>query len=68
LWISYHKLVYVEKMLRTVLSKFDYVVATIEESKDIEKTKIEECQGSLEAHELKMLNKNSDKKSDKQAL
>ncbi|XP_047166692.1 uncharacterized protein LOC124835742 [Vigna umbellata] len=30
--------------------------------------KVEELQGSLEAHELKMLNRNADKASDEQAL
>jgi len=58
----------VEKVLRIVSSKFDYVVAAIEECKDIEHLKIEELQGTLEAHELKMVNKIVEKAKEEQAL
>ncbi|XP_019432069.1 PREDICTED: uncharacterized protein LOC109339126 [Lupinus angustifolius] len=44
----------VEKILRTVSPKFDYVVVAIEESRRVENMKIEELQGSLEAHEQRL--------------
>ncbi|XP_019457652.1 PREDICTED: uncharacterized protein LOC109358040 [Lupinus angustifolius] len=44
----------VEKVLRTVTPKFDHVVVAIEESGRIERMKIEELQGSLEAHEQRL--------------
>ncbi|XP_019438978.1 PREDICTED: uncharacterized protein LOC109344682 [Lupinus angustifolius] len=44
----------VEKVLRTVTPKFDHVVVAIEESGRVEKMRIEELQGSLEAHEQRL--------------
>ncbi|XP_019439015.1 PREDICTED: uncharacterized protein LOC109344718 [Lupinus angustifolius] len=41
----------VEKILRTVTPRFDHVVVAIEESGKVERMKVEELQGSLEAHE-----------------
>ncbi|CAL0333188.1 unnamed protein product [Lupinus luteus] len=41
----------VEKVLRTLNSKFNHVVFAIEESKNLEDFKIEELQSSLEAHD-----------------
>ncbi|XP_006604983.1 uncharacterized protein LOC114400439 [Glycine soja] len=41
----------VEKVLRTLSSRFDYVVAAIKESKDFTEMKLDELQCSLEAHE-----------------
>ena len=64
--ITDHKMV--EKVLRTVSSKFDYVVVAIEECKDIGQLKIEELQGTLEAHELKMVNKIAEKAKEEQVV
>ncbi|XP_019431491.1 PREDICTED: uncharacterized protein LOC109338660 [Lupinus angustifolius] len=41
----------VEKVLRTLVPKFDHVVVAIEESKDLDQFKIDELQSYLEAHE-----------------
>jgi len=58
----------VEKVLQTLSTKFYYVVAAIEQCKDIEQMKVEDLQGKLEAYELKMINKNAKKASEEQAL
>lgn len=43
----------VEKILRTLTEKFNYVVVSIEESKDIDSLSIDELQSSLIVHEQK---------------
>lgn len=57
----------VEKILRTLIPKFDHVVVAIEESKNLATLKVEELQGSLEAYEQRMLERQSDRSQD-QAL
>ncbi|XP_019436003.1 PREDICTED: uncharacterized protein LOC109342481 [Lupinus angustifolius] len=40
----------IEKVLRTLTPNFDHIIMAIEESKNLAELKIEELQGSLEAH------------------
>ena len=58
----------VEKILRSVHSRFDHVTVAIEESKDLSTLKLEELQGSLEAHEQRMNERKSVKPSTEQAI
>ncbi|XP_004496821.1 uncharacterized protein [Cicer arietinum] len=44
----------VEKILRSLLPKFDHVMVAIEKSKNLAYMSIQELQGSLEAHEQRM--------------
>ncbi|WJX12170.1 hypothetical protein P8452_02697 [Trifolium repens] len=57
----------VEKVLGTLTSKFEHIVVTIEETKDLSEIKIEDLQSTLEAHELKH-GERSHGKEDEQAL
>ena len=45
----------VEKILRSLIAKFNYVVCVIEESKDIDTLSIDELQSSLVVHEQKIV-------------
>ena len=57
----------VEKIMRTLSLRFDFIVVAIQESKDVKTLKIEELQSSLEAHEL-MVSERSGERSIQQAL
>ena len=51
----------VEKVLRTLTPRFDHIVVALEESKDLDSMKIEELQASLEAHELRLIDRNRER-------
>ncbi|CAI8595324.1 unnamed protein product [Vicia faba] len=51
----------IEKVLRSLTLDFDYIVVTIEESKTLSKMKLEELQVSLEAHEMRLKQRNSER-------
>ena len=57
----------VEKILRSLSQKFDFILVAIQESKDVKTMKVEELQSSLEAHELLVLDRSSER-SVQQAL
>ncbi|KHN42350.1 Retrovirus-related Pol polyprotein from transposon TNT 1-94, partial [Glycine soja] len=54
----------VEKVLRSLTSKFDFIVVAIQEAKDVKAMKIEELQSSLEAHELMVIDRGHNKKKE----
>ena len=53
----------VEKILRTLTNKFNYVVVSIEESKDIDSITIDELQSSLLVHEQKFNRNNGEEQA-----
>ena len=56
-------------MLRSLITIFDYIVVTIEEAKNLSEMKLEELQASLEAHEMRLQQRNSEReKENEQAL
>ncbi|XP_019432576.1 PREDICTED: uncharacterized protein LOC109339571 [Lupinus angustifolius] len=57
----------IEKILRTLTPKFDHIVVAIEESKKIEEMKVQDLQGSLEAHEQRLIERSNERPVD-QAL
>ncbi|XP_073225667.1 uncharacterized protein [Cicer arietinum] len=54
---SLTEVVIVERILRTLTQRYDHIVVAIEESKDLDKMKMEDLQGSLEAHEVRVREK-----------
>lgn len=59
----------IEKIMRSMPQQFDFIVVAIEESRNLEELKIEELQSSLEAHEMRLLDRDRNPiKQDEQAL
>ncbi|WVZ16028.1 hypothetical protein V8G54_013594 [Vigna mungo] len=52
----------VEKILRTLTPQFDHIALTIEETKDLEKMRVEELQNSLEAYEQRLVERRNAEK------
>ncbi|KHN35896.1 hypothetical protein glysoja_038267, partial [Glycine soja] len=50
----------IEKILRLMTSKFNYVVCSIEESKNLDQLSIDELQGSLLVHEHKLIEQDNE--------
>ena len=59
--------VIIEKILRSLTPQFDYIVVSIEHSKNLETMRIEELQSSLEAQELRLSERTSEREAE-QAL
>lgn len=49
----------IEKVLRYLTGSIDYIIVSIEESKNLAKMKVEELQASLEAHEMRLKQRSS---------
>ena len=58
----------IEKVLRTFSPRFDHIVVAIEESKNLEKMSLEELQSSLEAHEIRLQERDGSTRQVNQAL
>src|SRR3954465_3076079 len=53
--------VIIEKILRSITPQFDYIDVSVEHSKDLETMRIEELQSSLEAQELRLTERTSER-------
>lgn len=57
----------IEKILRTLSPFFDHIMVTIEETKDLDNMKMKDLQSTLKAHEMKVVERETEKQ-DEQAL
>ena len=53
----------IEKILRSMTPKFNYVVCSIEESKDLDELSIDKLQGSLLVHEQKIIQEDKEEQT-----
>lgn len=53
----------IDKVLRYLTASFDYIVVSIEESKNLADMKLEELQASLVAHEIRLKKISSERKN-----
>ncbi|XP_073224752.1 uncharacterized protein [Cicer arietinum] len=53
-----NELMIIEKILRTLTPRYDHILVATEESKNLETLKVEDLQGSLESHELRLKERN----------
>ena len=53
----------IEKILQSMMPKFNYVVCSIEESKDLDELSIDELQGSLLVHEQKIIQEDKEEQA-----
>lgn len=51
----------IEKVLRSLIPNIDYIVVSIEESKNLDEMKVVELQASLEAHGIRLKESNSER-------
>jgi predicted HTH domain antitoxin len=51
---SFNDLQKIEKVLRSLTVKFDYIIVSFEESKNLAEMKLEELQVLLEAREMRL--------------
>lgn len=56
-----HDLKKIEKVLGALTMKFDYIVLSLEESKNLSGMKLEELQASIEAHEMRLKQRRSER-------
>ena len=59
--------VIIEKILRSLTSQFDYIMVAIGHSKNLSTMRVEKLQSSLEAHELRMTARTSEREVEQQA-
>lgn len=55
----------VEKVMRSLTSRFDFIIVAIQESKDLKTMRIEDLQRLLETHELMMIDRGTKREINK---